>query len=68
MTNRQIAKRVHLSAHTVNYHLRKVYKKLGIKTRVELARGAAVYSSGAAIFSTGGEGCQGVGNELGEAL
>lgn len=50
MTNRQIAKQVHLSAHTVNYHLRKIYKKLGINTRVELAHGAASYSSRAAIY------------------
>ncbi|MDD9379334.1 LuxR C-terminal-related transcriptional regulator [Streptomyces sp. ZAF1911] len=51
MTNQQIAKRVHLSAHTVNYHLRKIYRKLNINTRVELARGAASYSSKAAIYS-----------------
>lgn len=51
MTNQQIAKRVHLSAHTVNYHLRKIYRKLDINTRVELARGAAIYSSRAAIYS-----------------
>ncbi|GAA2140448.1 hypothetical protein GCM10009802_50640 [Streptomyces synnematoformans] len=53
MTNRQIARRVHLSAHTVNYHLRKIYKKLGIGTRVELAREAAMYSGSAAIYSIG---------------
>jgi len=53
LTNRQIAKQVHLSAHTVNYHLRKIYKKLGINTRVELAHGAATYSSRAAIYSMG---------------
>jgi len=52
LTNRQIGKQVFLSEHTVNYHLRKVYKKLGINTRVELAHGAATYSSGAAIQST----------------
>lgn len=51
MTNQQIAKRVHLSAHTVNYHLRKIYRKLNINTRVELARGAASFSSKAAIYS-----------------
>ncbi|WP_246562401.1 LuxR C-terminal-related transcriptional regulator [Streptomyces roseirectus] len=51
LTNRQIARRVHLSAHTVNYHLRKVYRKLGINTRVELARQAATYSSGAALYT-----------------
>jgi len=51
MTNRQIGKQIHLSAHTVNYHLRKVYKKLGINSRVELAHKAAVYSSRAVIYS-----------------
>lgn len=55
LTNRQIARRVHLSAHTVNYHLRKIYRKLGINTRVELARQAATYSSGAAVYSMEGE-------------
>ncbi|MFE4633667.1 hypothetical protein ACFRJ1_09845 [Streptomyces sp. NPDC056773] len=45
----------HLSAHTVNYHLRKIYRKRGINTRAELARGAASYSSRAAIHSIEGE-------------
>ncbi|WP_327000746.1 LuxR C-terminal-related transcriptional regulator [Dactylosporangium sp. NBC_01737] len=56
LTNRQIAKQVYLSEHTVNYHLRKVYKKLGFNTRVELAHAAAIYSRGAAIYSMGDEG------------
>lgn len=68
MTNRQIAKRVHLSAHTVNYHLRKIYRKLGINTRVELARGAATYSSRAAIYSIEDEGHSGAGRAGGDAL
>ncbi|GIF47606.1 DNA-binding CsgD family transcriptional regulator [Asanoa ferruginea] len=51
LTNRQIAKQVHLSQHTVNYHLRKIYKKLGIGTRVELVRGAATYTGTAAVYS-----------------
>jgi DNA-binding CsgD family transcriptional regulator len=36
-TNRQIATRVHLSPHTVNYHLRQIYRKLEINSRVQLA-------------------------------
>ncbi|RKT55156.1 helix-turn-helix transcriptional regulator [Saccharothrix australiensis] len=38
MTNQQIANRVLLSPHTVNYHLRSLYRKLGISSRVELAQ------------------------------
>ncbi|MFE1441669.1 LuxR C-terminal-related transcriptional regulator [Streptomyces sp. NPDC058739] len=68
MTNRQIAKRVHLSAHTVNYHLRKIYRKLDINTRVELARGAATYASSAAIYSVEDEGISGAENAGGGAL
>ncbi|MFJ2647963.1 LuxR C-terminal-related transcriptional regulator [Streptomyces sp. NPDC087420] len=38
LTNRQVAQRVHLSPHTVNYYLRRIYGKLGIRSRIELAR------------------------------
>jgi DNA-binding CsgD family transcriptional regulator len=38
LTNRQIARRVGLSPHTVNYHLRGMFRKLGVSSRVELAR------------------------------
>lgn len=37
LTNRQVAKRLFLSSHTVNYHLRKIFQKLEIRSRVELA-------------------------------
>lgn len=37
LTNRQIAHRVGISPHTVNYHLRQVFQKLGMASRVELA-------------------------------
>jgi DNA-binding CsgD family transcriptional regulator len=38
LTNREVADRLFLSPHTVNSHLRHVFAKLGINSRVELAR------------------------------
>jgi DNA-binding NarL/FixJ family response regulator len=40
-TNREVAERLYLSAYTVNSRLRHVFAKLGIRSRVELARLAA---------------------------
>jgi DNA-binding CsgD family transcriptional regulator len=40
-TNREVADQLYLSPHTVNAHLRHVFTKLGIRSRVELARLAA---------------------------
>jgi DNA-binding CsgD family transcriptional regulator len=36
LTNRQIAAEIHLSPHTVNYHLRRIYQELGIGSRIGL--------------------------------
>lgn len=36
MTNRQVAKQLSLSPHTVNFHLRSIFRKLSISTRVKL--------------------------------
>ncbi len=36
-TNREVAERLYLSPYTVNSHLRHVFSKLGIRSRVELA-------------------------------
>jgi DNA-binding NarL/FixJ family response regulator len=40
-TNREVAERLYLSPYTVNSHLRHVFTKLGIRSRVELAHLAA---------------------------
>ena len=37
LTNRQIATRISLSPHTVNYYLRRMFRKLNVTSRVELA-------------------------------
>ena len=43
LSNKQIAERLFVSPHTINSHLRHVFLKLGITSRVELARVARDY-------------------------
>jgi DNA-binding CsgD family transcriptional regulator len=38
MTNQQIARRLGITTHTVNFHLRRIFAKLEIDSRVSLAR------------------------------
>jgi DNA-binding CsgD family transcriptional regulator len=38
MTNREVATSMFLSRHTIDFHLRQVFRKLGVRSRVQLAR------------------------------
>ncbi|MFJ5223087.1 LuxR C-terminal-related transcriptional regulator [Streptomyces sp. NPDC088400] len=38
LTNRQVASELFISPHTVGFHLRQIYRKLAIQSRVDLAR------------------------------
>ena len=38
LTNREVAERLYVSPHTVNTHLRQVFAKLEVKSRVDLTR------------------------------
>ena len=43
LTNSQIAERLTLSTYTVQAHLRSIYSKLGVSTRVAAARAATQF-------------------------
>lgn len=53
LTNRQVAGRMFVSPHTVKFHLRQVFRKLEIVSRVELARLAAGHTAGTGDAGTG---------------
>jgi DNA-binding CsgD family transcriptional regulator len=38
LTNAQVAERMYLSRHTIDFHLRQIFRKLGIRSRVALTR------------------------------
>ena len=38
LTNRDAGAQLFLSPHTIDFHLRQIYRKLGVRSRVELAR------------------------------
>jgi DNA-binding CsgD family transcriptional regulator len=48
LTSRQAAEQMFISAHTVTYHLRQIFRKLSIGSRVELARLTAEHARGPA--------------------
>jgi DNA-binding CsgD family transcriptional regulator len=45
LTNREVAERLFVSHHTVSAHLRHVFAKLGVNSRVELSRIASLHDS-----------------------
>ncbi|WP_256098087.1 helix-turn-helix transcriptional regulator [Streptomyces sp. MnatMP-M17] len=49
LTNRQIAERIFVSPHTVNYHLRKIYRALSVSSRIDLFRLAHNHATAAGV-------------------
>ncbi|MGI5492674.1 AAA family ATPase [Microtetraspora malaysiensis] len=45
-TNRQVAEQMFISVHTVAFHLRQIFRKLDIRSRVELTRLAVEHTTG----------------------
>jgi DNA-binding CsgD family transcriptional regulator len=56
LTNREVAERLFISPHTVNSHLRHVFSKLGIDSRVELARLGPRLWNGLIVWCRGRDG------------
>jgi DNA-binding CsgD family transcriptional regulator len=48
LTNREVAERMYLSPHTVAFHLRQIFRKLEIDSRVQLTRTTLAHCSGSA--------------------
>jgi DNA-binding NarL/FixJ family response regulator len=46
LTNQEVAARLYLSRHTIDFHLRAIYSKLGIDSRVKLARLVSEHPAG----------------------
>ena len=53
LTNQQVADQMFISVHTVAFHLRQVFRKLGISSRVELARVTAGAAAAARAATAG---------------
>lgn len=52
LTNGEVAARLHVTVHTVKFHLGAIYRKLGVTNRTEAA---VLYRSASAVNQPAGE-------------
>jgi DNA-binding CsgD family transcriptional regulator len=52
LTNREVADRINVSRHTIDFHLRQIYRRLNINSRVALTRLVAQHADPLAGAST----------------
>ncbi|MEY2476984.1 MAG: hypothetical protein QOG87_2299 [Actinomycetota bacterium] len=65
LTNREVGRRLHISPHTVNTHLRHVFQKLSVSTRAELAATMARRAAEASEITHSSDDSTGAGADTG---
>lgn len=68
LTNRELGERMVVSQHTVHLHLRSIFRKLGIRSRVELARATALAAARAEIVEAADDARRRIERDLHDGL
>lgn len=68
LTNREVGARMLVSPHTIDFHLRRIFHKLGVRSRVELARVIELAASKARIVAAADEARRRIERDLHDGL
>ncbi len=68
LTNREVGARMLVSPHTIDFHLRRIFRKLGVRSRVELARVIELAASKARIVAAADEARRRIERDLHDGL